>query len=216
MTQPINTFQDIVAALEREPELRKQLRRHILTEDLLNLPAVVGLLEPDEPPLIEQVRNLNGRLDNLAGVVGQPEPGDPPLTQQVRSISRRLGNVAGGRYEERAAHRVVARMRTLGIERARIVLAPGESRPEFHDAMETAVEQGLVSQEELADLVRADIILRGASHHHAVIEASLGPEAEYLEWAQRWAAILAQATGDETVAVVAVPESTEELRAHAH
>ena len=106
-------------------------------------------------------------------------------------------------------------MRTLGIERARIVLAPGESRPAFHDAMESAVEQDLISQEELADLVRADIILRGTNSRHAVIEASLGPDAEDLERAQRRAAILARATGDDTVAVVAVPESTNQFRADA-
>ena len=111
MTQPINTFQDILDALERDPELRKQLKQHILTEDLLNLPAVVGQLEADQPPLTDQVRNLTGQVENLdsrveglagqvenldhrveglagqvenlAESVGQPEPDQPPLTGQV-------------------------------------------------------------------------------------------------------------------------------------
>ena len=145
MTTPITTFQDIIDALERDPELRNQIRQHILTEALLQLPAVVG----------------------------QPDPGEPPLTQQVRRIDSRLGNVAATQYKGRAAHRATSRSRTLGIERARIVLAPGESQPSFHDAMAEAVERGLISQMELDDLTATDIILRGGNRRHVVIEASL-------------------------------------------
>ena len=87
---------------------------HLLTEALLQLPAVVG----------------------------QPDLGDPPLNQQVRRINSRLGNVAAAQYKGRAAHRAISRVRPLGIERARIVLAPGESQPSFHDAMAKAVEHG--------------------------------------------------------------------------
>ena len=121
--------------------------RHLLTEALLQLPAVVG----------------------------QPDPGDPPLNQQVRRIESRVGNVAAAQYAERAAHRAISRVRTLGIERARIVLAPGESQPSFHDAMAEAVEHGLITQEELDDLTATDIILRGGNRRHVVIEASLVP-----------------------------------------
>ena len=39
MTTPVNTFQDILDAMEREPTLRDTLRRHILTEELIQLPA---------------------------------------------------------------------------------------------------------------------------------------------------------------------------------
>ena len=74
MTQPINTFQDILAALEREPELRKQLRQHILTEDLLNLPAVVGLLEEGEEPVTSQLRELHSVIGSLEERERHPSP----------------------------------------------------------------------------------------------------------------------------------------------
>ena len=35
MTTPINSFQDILDAMERDPALRDALRRHILTDELL-------------------------------------------------------------------------------------------------------------------------------------------------------------------------------------
>ena len=39
MTMPINSFQGILDLLERNPTLRYQLRAHILTLELLQLPA---------------------------------------------------------------------------------------------------------------------------------------------------------------------------------
>ena len=39
MATPVNTFQDILNAMEKEPALRDNLRRQILSEDLLQLPV---------------------------------------------------------------------------------------------------------------------------------------------------------------------------------
>ena len=38
MTTPINTFEDMLDAMERDPALRDTLRRHILTDELLQMP----------------------------------------------------------------------------------------------------------------------------------------------------------------------------------
>ena len=187
MTTPITTFQDVIDALERDPALRGQIRQHILTEALLQLSTVVG----------------------------QPDPGDPPLNQQVRRITSRLGNVAGAQYEERAAHRAISRVRILGIERASIVLAPGESQPSFQDAMAEAVEHGLITKEELDDLTATDIILRGGNRRYVVIEASLEPDQDDLERALRRARVLARATGQDTTPAVAAPELPDGLRQQA-
>lgn len=239
MSTPINTFQDIMDALERNPELRRQLREHILTEELLQLPAVVGRPEPGDPPLIQQVKKLDskvGELDSkvdeldkkvdeldkkvdeldkkvneLDGKVDELDKKVDELDGKVERIDSRLGNVAGTQYEERAAHRATSRVRSLGIERGRIVFAPGESQPSFHDAIAEAVDTGLISQEELEDLTATDIIIRGGNHRHAVIEASLGPDQNDLERALRRAGILARAIGEETKPAVAAPELPAEL-----
>ncbi len=44
MTTPVNSFQDILRALEQNPELKNQLRTNIPTEDLLQLPAQFPLM----------------------------------------------------------------------------------------------------------------------------------------------------------------------------
>ncbi len=43
----IPTFEDMLEAMERNPALRDALRRHILTEELLQLPARFDRLEAD-------------------------------------------------------------------------------------------------------------------------------------------------------------------------
>ena len=47
MTTPINTFEDILNALERDPALREALRRHILTDELLQMPIRLERIEAD-------------------------------------------------------------------------------------------------------------------------------------------------------------------------
>ena len=39
MTTPMNTFEEILEALERDPALKEALRRHILTDELLQMPV---------------------------------------------------------------------------------------------------------------------------------------------------------------------------------
>ena len=41
----INNFDDILRAMEQDPALRAAMRHHILTEELLQLPAQVSRLE---------------------------------------------------------------------------------------------------------------------------------------------------------------------------
>ena len=155
---------------------------------------------------------LTEALLQLPAVVGQPDPGEPPLTQQVRRLTSRLGNVAEAQYKERVARRAISRVKTLGIERARIAFSATESQPSFHDAMSEAVEHGLISQEELDDLTDTDIILRGGNRRYVVIEASLEPDQDDLERAQRRARVLARATGEDTTPAVAAPQLPDGLR----
>ncbi len=47
MTIPINNFQDILDAMERDPALRDAVRRHILTDELLQVPARLERIDGD-------------------------------------------------------------------------------------------------------------------------------------------------------------------------
>ena len=58
MTSPINNFQDILDAMERDPALRDALRRHILTEELLQVPVRLERVEAYIKTLKEDVSVL--------------------------------------------------------------------------------------------------------------------------------------------------------------
>ena len=78
--------------------------------------------------------------------------------------------------------------------------------------MAEAVDTGLITQEELDDLTATDIVLRGRNRRYVVIEASLEPDLDDLERAQRRARVLARATGQDTTPAVAAPELPDGLR----
>ena len=179
MTTPVNSFQDILDALERDPSLREQVRSHILTEELLQLPAQFLLLRAD-------VDDIKSRMNRVEG---------------------RLGNIEGNLYEQRALNRILARVYRLGIEGAQIAFSKaGQARQDFHDSMAGAVQSGVISQDEYEDLTETDLIVRGRNRRHAVVEISLGPDADDMTRSLRRSEILQRATGEHVIAVIAAPD----------
>lgn len=214
MTTPVNTFQDILDALEKEPALREQFRSYILTEELLQLPAQFVLLRADVDGLKSGQARLEERMDRLeegqtglANRMDRLEESQEGLGGRMDRIEGRFGNVEGQLYEQRAASRVLYRAHLmLGIERPQIAMAQaGPARQEFYDAMYEAMENGLITQEEYMDLGDADLIVRGGNRRHAVVEMSLGPDDDDISRAVRRSEILQKATGEHVVAVVVTP-----------
>ena len=67
MTTPINTFEDILDAMERDPALREALRRHILTDELLQMPLRLEQFITEQKDF--NSNNL-ARLDRMEGDSG--------------------------------------------------------------------------------------------------------------------------------------------------
>ena len=67
MTTPINTFEDILDAMERDPALRDTLRRHILTDELLQMPLRLEQFITEQKDF--NSNNL-ARLDRMEGDSG--------------------------------------------------------------------------------------------------------------------------------------------------
>ena len=74
MTTPINTFEDILDAMERDPALRDALRRHILTDELLQMPLRLEQFITEQKDFNEDMRertsNTLTRLDRMEGDSG--------------------------------------------------------------------------------------------------------------------------------------------------
>ena len=74
MSTPINDFQDILDAMERNPALAKELRRHVLTDELLHVPAALLAFMEEQRKFNEdmtsRMTNVETRLTRLTRIEG--------------------------------------------------------------------------------------------------------------------------------------------------
>lgn len=102
MTTVVNSFQDILDALEQNPEYRNAMRRLVLDEEFLRLPAVVRELQETVADLARTVREYmaatNARLDRL-------EAGQQELLAGQRELRAGQEELRAGQDELRAGYR---------------------------------------------------------------------------------------------------------------
>jgi len=82
----VEEFRDLVQLLEARPEWRAELRRLILTEELLTLPQIVQQLTQRVNSLVEQMISLTQRVESLTEQMIS-------LTQRVDSLTQRVDSL---------------------------------------------------------------------------------------------------------------------------
>lgn len=221
---PIATFEDILAAMEQNPQLQAAMRAHVLAQELLTLPArfvelqeqvnrlqqtvdglvgdvtelkdKVGGLSERVGGLAENVDILTGRVDGLTDNVGT-------LTGRVDSISGTVSRLAGEDYESHVcnyAERFLRRQ--LGISAT--VWATQRSKDALTNLLNAAETEGQLSPAEVDELDKADLILMSqTTGSHVVVEISITIQQSDVDRAISRAALLAKATGRDAIAIVA-------------
>jgi hypothetical protein len=164
----IQDFRDLVQLLGQHPEWREELRRLVLTEELLGLPALVR-------DLAEAQRRTEERLDTLAAI--------------QQRMDDRLGGVQGWQLEHRYRDRAGAYFGGL-LRRIRPL-----SSWEVADVLDDAEATGQLSSDERRDAVLADLVVRGRrredqSELYLVVEVSVGIRPDDVECAVRRAEVL--------------------------
>ena len=229
MTTPINTFQDILDAMERDPALRDALRRHILTEEILALPGQVKALTEAVEALVNESKELRKGQEELRAGQEQLRSGQEELRagqeqlrggqEEIRAdvseirieMGRLRGNVSnmlGTGYEGKVA-RVADRLarRNLGLADPEVVMKsylpnPTPPLPE----VDLGAEMGNITWEESDDLALADVIVSGTGQDgkqvYVVIEISITVQEKDKTRTHRRAALLERATGVSTIPVV--------------
>ena len=232
MTTPINDFQDILDAIERNPALRDALRRHILTDELLQMPVRlerveedIGTIKGDVATLKEDVSTLKegqARLEGdvgtlkedvstlkegqarLEGDVGTLKEGQARLESDVgtlkEDVSRIGGNVSnlmGSDYESHVAayiHRSLRRELKINAT----VLSTQKNRQPLIELLDRAEGQGNITPEDNDKLNDVDIVLKVDDGDEYILgEISITVQQDDVRRATEWAAILAQATGEQ-------------------
>ena len=224
----INTFQDILDAMDQNPALRDALRRHILTEELLQLPAAVHQLRAD----VEELKAGQARLEtDMAEVksdvaelktdVAELKVGQARLETTVARLetetSRMGGHVsrlAGTDYQTRITRLAPRRLRdSLSVQAAQV-------QDNIPNIISNATQQDAITSDEADALELADTVLSGVNADgdpvYILAEISITVQTGDINRAQYRSAILQKATGIPTLPVTfgsAISEPASSLAA---
>jgi hypothetical protein len=201
MAFTVQDFHDLIGILEQHPEWRTEIRRLVLTEELLSLPQIVH-------DLAEAQQRTEQRVGELAEAQRRTE-------QRIGRLQDDMGDLKGimleGRYYRRASSyfsRLVRRSQVISSNELAALLAE-------------AVARGVLSEEGADEIGWADVVVRGQRREdgtdlYLVVEVSWEVGTSDVERVVRRAALLAQ-TGIQTLPVVAgdhiIDEAAELCRA---
>lgn len=186
----IDSFDELLRALHEHPSWREELRRVVLTDDLLGLPAVVRELAAAQLSTERRLDALTARVEALAAQVGS-------LAARVHELAARVEELAAAQVRtEQALEGLAARMDVLTkrvdplvgdlVERryrdkAHAYFAPIVRRlhvltgDELDRLLEEAVDQGQLDEREAMEVRWADAVASGRRDDapaYLVLEAS--------------------------------------------
>ena len=238
--QNIATMQDILDALEQNPDLqrefhkhvvdvirnddamRQDLRKEILTEELLLLPARFTRLEEDVSELKTDVSELKTDVSQLKTDVSQLKTDVSQLRTDVNElrtdvnrISGQVANLTGSDYESKAIEQSRRMVRgRLDLDKATVIFATRWDASEFEaDVLMPAIRDGRITRQQADRVVDADCIVRCEDQQGnvvcAVIEISVTVQDDDRSRATERAEIFGRATGWRTMPFVVGQEQEE-------
>ena len=189
MSTPISSFQDILDAMERDPALRDALRRHILTDELLQVPARLDRIEGDIGAIKDDVASLKEGQARL-------EEGQARLEERVGRIGGDVSRLTGNDYESHVAdliHRFLRRERGI----AATVFSTQREKSALRALIDEAETQGVIQAWETDDLDHADLVLTigDGAGGYLLAEVSVTIQQDDVDRAEARAGLLAKATG---------------------
>ena len=196
MAFTVEEFRDLIRLLEQQPEWRAELRRLLLSEELLTLPQLVQELAQAQKRTEDQIARLVQAQSRTEGL--------------VRVVIDDLGALKGSDLERRYQERAPSYFRSI------ILRAHALSPDERVTLVEDAIEHGQLTDQEGHDLMLADTIVRGRSREgrrevYLLVEVSWGVGTEDVRRARDRAALLAK-TGAEAIPIVAGHEVTRDAQ----
>ena len=220
--QDITDFHDVVRLLEQHPEWRAELRRLVLTEELLALPDQIAELTRQVTRLTEAQARIEERLvrtegrlvrieewqarteewqAQIEGRQARTEARLDSLTGVVKRLNDDVGTLKGKGLETH--YRLHGSPLFGSLLRRPHVL----SSEELSDILDPSMDQGSLSSDEALEVRRADLVVRGTRREdrtlvYLVVEVSWTIDLEDVERAARRSVHLAK-TGLSVLPVVA-------------
>jgi hypothetical protein len=208
MAFTVQEFHDLVALLTQHPEWRAELRRLVLTEELLALPPIVRDLAEAQQRTEQQIAQLVEAQRRTEQQIAQLVEAQQRTERQIVRLQDDVGELKGIVLEQRYRTHAFAYFSRL-LRRMHAV-----TDDELVALLEEAVARGVLSEEGMDEIARADVVVRGQRRDgsgavYLVVEVSWGVGPGDVERAVRRAALLSQ-TGLQTLPVVAGERITAE------
>jgi len=239
MAFTVRDFHDLVEILENEPAWRAEVRRLVLTDDILTLPQAVRDLtasvremsdlqrrhearfervetdivdiKTDVSQLKTSVGKLGSRMETLDTSVGKLGSRMDTLEIKVGKLDTNVAKLNDRDLERQLRERPFVYLSRFAL-RLKVV---GDA--ELAVLLESAVERGVLTEEEAEDAKLLDAAARGRRRDdgepiYLVVEASVVIDQHDLARVVRRAAIVEKASGVPTLAVVAGERILDDVR----
>ncbi|MBI3945596.1 MAG: hypothetical protein HY321_06745 [Armatimonadetes bacterium] len=228
----VEDYHDLIRLLHESPEMRAEVRRLVLTDELLDLPGAVRALTESHRRAEERLTHLDGVVASLAEAQRRTEERVEALTEAQRRTEERLqslivaqertnaqiallnatvgqldttvGRLVGEMWEMRWERRAPAYLGHL-LRRLQVI-----TPRDVEDALEAHL-----SPEDLREVMRVHLLIKGRPRHLPgapeillVAEVSAVVDSHDVERALRRAGLLRQA-GFHAVALVGGQSATE-------
>ena len=216
----VNNFVDIVRIIREQPEWADALRSALLSKDVLELPQRLAefadtinkrfaALEADVDEVKVDVSDLKAGQARLESDVDQ-------LKSSLNRLEGQVGNLRGNAYDQKVASNIGTFVRhTLNLRRVRLLKGYGATDPGiFHELMDTAEDQGVISEQERVEAGSADMVLQGqvlpdSAGAYAALEVFVTVADSDINRALERADILQRATGEQALAAVVGADADE-------
>src|SRR5581483_9556621 len=99
MAMQMASFDDLLRLLDEHPEWRAELRRRVLDDEFLELPALTRSLAAAQQRTEEQLAALTARVDALAAAQQRTEEQLAALTAAQQRTEERLAEVAAAQVD---------------------------------------------------------------------------------------------------------------------
>ena len=197
MSENTTLAHELIDALDAEPELADELRRRILTDELLALPQKVdqlaGTVDQLASTVAEGFAAVNTRLDSVEGRIGR--------------VEGQVGNLLGGDYQGQVVREAALLAPYLNVHNA-VVIHTADTSTSFSilELVQHSIRGNVISHEEGLNLHRADVVIQGVSTEGTEVfvvgEVSITIDDHDVDRASERARILATITGSEVQSVV--------------
>lgn len=210
----ISTPDDLLRVLRENPEWKEAVRREILTEELLNLPARFDQFATSTEGFIEEQRQFNeeigGRVNHLESDVDQIKEDVTQLKSDVRTIRDDVGDLKGFRARDETIRQADGIAIVMGFQMVR-TLSYGDLVAMTTSADTSGIAEGDILSFRHADLVIEATDANGATRYIAM-EISYTADARDTRRAIRNAALLSRFTGHPAQAAIASIQNVNEIQ----